>query len=88
MKLFTIKDKVSGTFGVPFAAVNLGDAVRKVAVSYKDNPFKDDLQLFYFGDMDDYHMEYKIVEDNGVTSSFCGNVSDIVESYFSEVDNA
>lgn len=54
MKLYTIRDVVTNSYGLPFCAVNDGDAMRRLEYSVKNgtliNP--EDLELFYLADFD------------------------------------
>lgn len=50
MSIYSIFDKITNTYGMPFFAVNDDDMERKVAVSYKDNPFVNDLYVYFIGE--------------------------------------
>lgn len=50
-RIYSIFDRVTSTYGDPFIAVNDDDCKRKVAYSFKDNPYKIDLVLYCLGDL-------------------------------------
>lgn len=51
-KMYSIFDRVTGTYGEPFLAVNDEDCKRKTAYSMRNNPYKDDLCLYAVGIFD------------------------------------
>lgn len=52
MKIYSIFDRVTSTYGEPFFALNDDDCKRKVAYGMRSNPYKPDLQLYFIGSFD------------------------------------
>lgn len=53
MKLFCFYDRVCGSYGRYFVAVNEQDAMRIARVQLEQFPFRDDLDLFLVAKLDD-----------------------------------
>ena len=53
MNLYSVFDRVTGLFGVPFAAVNDNAAARQVAANFEKHPYRADLDLYNVGDFDE-----------------------------------
>lgn len=48
-KMYTIFDRCTAMYGDPFTAVNDDDCKRKIAYSFRENPYKADLVLYCLG---------------------------------------
>lgn len=52
MIIYTIFDRATARYGDPFTAVNDMDCKRRVAYSFRENPYKEDLVLYKLGSYD------------------------------------
>lgn len=71
--LFSVRDVVSGTYGVPFASQNSSTAVRSVAMEVNNDDARsvlhthpDDFQLYHLGSFDDESSVFSPVENGPV----------------------
>lgn len=78
--VYSLFDRVVGSFGDPITFVNDEDCYRRVAIAYKDNPFSIDLDLYYIGVFDLNSGVFDFVGDKPM---FNKCVADIVKEYYS-----
>lgn len=52
MIVISIRDRVVGSYSVPYCFHNEADLSRRMAEMQKDNPFKDDLEVYLLGTFD------------------------------------
>ena len=53
MRIFTVYDRVTQVYGMPWYAHNNGDAKRAFNNGYKASPYADDMQLYYIGEFNE-----------------------------------
>lgn len=49
MEMYSLRDRIVGTYGDIILSHNIDDAKRRVAYSLQSNPYRDDLELFALG---------------------------------------
>lgn len=74
MKLYAIFDKVSKKFNMPYPAENNETASRSFVQAVKDNPFKDDFELYVVGsyESDNYAKPFDFEKPDFVLAYFQG----------------
>lgn len=81
IRLYSIYDRKAVFYGVPFTAKNDEVMKRMVALSYKDNPFSSDLEVYLFGVFDEEKGE--LFSD--IHDKFISSVTDILNEYYPPV---
>lgn len=75
-EMYTIYDRVSGTYSDPVYVVNQLDCKRRINAAYRDNPFAIDLELYFVGAFNCA---------NGILTSaqpeFIASVTDIIKEF-------
>lgn len=83
MKLYSIRDRITGVYSAPFCCVNDDDCLRRVAVAYNHNQFSRDLELYGIASFDESTGKLDVCINYGnISSSFISNVFDIITNYF------
>lgn len=87
MKIYTVKDTISGSFSTPFTCVNDDDMKRRIGFQNKDNPFAADMQIFACALWDEHLGLIHFFDDN--SPLYVCTVKDCVDAfvggYLSEV---
>lgn len=55
LQVYSVFDKVAEVFNKPFTDINDATAIRAFSESIKDNPHKNDYELFYLGEYFDHN---------------------------------
>lgn len=52
MKIYTVYDRVTSEYSAPISFINDEDAMRRLYQAYVNNPFRDDLEIYFIGEFD------------------------------------
>lgn len=80
--LYSVRDRVSGTYSEPYMFYGEQDMRRKIATAYCKNPFSNDLEVYSVGCYDPLT---GVIVTSPEAPIFVQNVVDIIKEY---TDNA